>query len=100
MNLLTKEDLKNLPALYSTEETKDPIVYTKLFHPLGNATWLLTEYESETKMAFGLAYIHEVELGYISIEELEEVVILGLKVERDMSFKPKPLSQARKESGL
>lgn len=100
MKLLTQEDLKNLPALYSTEEIEDPIVQVKLFHPLGAATWLLTEYNPETKIAFGLAKIHESELGYVSIQELEELKIHGLGVERDTSFKPKKLSEARKENNL
>lgn len=95
--LLTKIDLENLPKLYETEEQEDPIVYVKLFHPLGAATWLLTEYNPETKIAFGYAYITEGELGYISLEELEELNIAGLKVERDSSWTPKKLSIAKKD---
>ncbi len=95
--LLKKIDLENLPKLYETEEEEDPIVYVKLFHPLGGATWLLTEYNPETKIAFGYAYITEGELGYISLEELEELNIAGLKVERDISWIPKKLSMAKQE---
>jgi len=95
--LLTKIDLENLPALYETEEQEDPIVYVKLFHPLCGATWLLTEYNPETNICFGYAYITDGELGYISLEELEELNIAGLKVERDSSWTPKKLSEAKKE---
>jgi len=97
MSLLTKIDLENLPKLYETEEQEDPIVHVKLFHPMGGSTWLLTEYEPETKMAFGYAYITDGELGYIPLEELEQINIAGLKVERDNYFTPKPLSKAKKE---
>ena len=100
MSLLTNEDLKNLPALYSTEDIKDPIVQTKLFHPFGSATWFLTEYDPENKLGFGLVHIQETELGYIPMEEIENIRVHGLGVERDSSFKPKPLSEARKEAGL
>jgi len=100
MSLLTKEDLENLPKLYETEEEENPTVQVKLFHPLGTATWLLTEYEPETKMAFGYAYITDGELGYIPLSELEKINIGGLKVERDTSFKPMKLSEAKKECNL
>lgn len=95
--LLTKIDLENLPKLYETEEQEDPIVYVKLFHPLGAATWLLTEYNPETKIAFGYAYITDGELGYIPLNELEQLNIAGLKVERDNYWTPKKLSEAKKE---
>ena len=100
MSLLTKIDLENLPKLYETEGQEDPIVHVKLFHPLGGSTWLLTEYEPETKIAFGYAFITDGELGYIPMSELEEINISGLKVERDFSWTPKKLSLAKKELGI
>ncbi len=100
MKLLTAKDLKNLPALYATEDIEDPIAQVKLFHPLGGATWFLTEYNPDTKIGFGLAHIQETELGYISIEELQNLNLGGLGVERDTSFKPKKLSEARQDAGL
>jgi len=69
----------------------------KLFHPLGAATWFLTEYNPETKIAFGLAHIQETELGYISMEELAGIEIMGLTIEREISFKPTKLSECRKD---
>ena len=53
MELITKEFeelFKNYP-LYSQDGCKDPLVIAKLF--IGNATWYLTEYNQETKTAFG-----------------------------------------------
>ena len=98
MALLTKVDLENLPKLYETEDIEDPIVQVKLFHPLGGqATWFLTEFDPETQMAFGFAFITDGELGYIPLKELEEINISGLKVERDNFWTPKPLSEAKKE---
>jgi 5-formaminoimidazole-4-carboxamide-1-beta-D-ribofuranosyl 5'-monophosphate synthetase len=100
MSLLTKQDLKNLPELYETEEEIDPIVHVKLFHPMGKATWLLTEYNQKDKIAFGYAYITDGELGYISLEEIENLEIGGLRVERDNWFTPKKLSEAKQELNL
>jgi len=100
MSLLTKIDLENLPKLYETEEIEDPIVHVKLFHPLGGSTWLLTEYEPETKLGFGYAFITDGELGYIPLQELEQINIAGLKVERDNYWTPKTLSKAKKELSI
>ena len=98
MKLLTKKDLENLPALYSTEDQKDPIVQVKLFHPLGQAAWYLTEFDGED-LAFGFCIIQESELGYVSMQELKDLNIGGLKIERDTSFTPKKLSEIKKELG-
>lgn len=96
--LITKS--ANLPALYSTENTKDPMVRVKLFTPWTGWTWFLTEYNEDDKLAFGYAHNAQdpdgAELGYISIEELESVKgPFGLRVERDIHFKPMPLSQVK-----
>ena len=38
--------------LYSQENKSDPIVRVKLFDPYGRATWYITEYSPDTKIAF------------------------------------------------
>jgi hypothetical protein len=67
----------------------EPVV--KLFTPDGNATWLLTEIDVHTGLAFGLCDLGlgEPELGYVSFAELETVRgPLGLSIERDLHFAP------------
>ena len=92
MKLFTKEILNKLPPLYtnsekSMEETK---VILKLFNPCGAGTWYITEYDPEEKLAFGFANLGDsecAELGYVSIQELEDFRgPLGLGIERDMHF--------------
>jgi len=63
-----------IPALYSQEEAKDLLVYVSV--KIGQAFWLLTEFDPEKKIAFGWAELFAGggELGYISIKELEEAV--------------------------
>jgi len=86
-----------LPALYSQESEEDPTVYLKFFNPCGSQSWFLTEYDPEDNMAFGYVDLGEPELGYFSITELEEIVLpMGLKIERDISFEPKHLSEVKK----
>jgi len=89
-----------LPALYSQESVKDPMVRIKLFTPWTGWTWLLTEYDPAENLAFGFAYNSAMpdcaELGYIDIGELESVRgPFGLRIERDIHWTPMPLSQAK-----
>lgn len=94
MKLFTKEILKKLPPLYSQEKVEDPIAQVKLFNPCGAGTWYLSEYDPEDKIAFGLCVIHEAELGNVYIPELEEYKgPLGIGIERDLHWSPRPLSQ-------
>lgn len=104
MKLLTKTIEKLLPALKS-QDGKDPAtvkVPLKLFHPVGNWTWFLTEYDPETREFFGLVQGHEIEYGYVSLDELETVVgRMGLKIERDLHWDPNTtLADVRKSLGM
>jgi hypothetical protein len=89
MKLLTKEILEKLPALGTTAEktAEDIPVIVKFFDPCSQWTWYATEYDSESKVFFGLVYGFEVELGYFSLAELESYQgNWGLGIERDMHF--------------
>ncbi|MFA6145537.1 MAG: DUF2958 domain-containing protein [Sulfurimonas sp.] len=91
--LISDKQRNTLPPLYSTEEIPDPIAHIKLFTPDSNWTWYITEYSQEEDLCFGLIIGHETELGYFSLNELKEVRgAMGLKIERDIHFKPERLS--------
>ena len=92
MKLLTKKLEEQLPPLYSTDgEGYDAVAVVKFFHPLSTWTWYATEYDPETRTFFGLVDGHCKELGYFSLDELESVIVRGLKIERDLYFKPTKL---------
>jgi len=102
MMLLTKEIRKRLPPLYSTEKDPDPIIRVKFFNPCGAGTWYVLEgelspdpdYPPGDYLFFGLCDIHEKELGYFNLKELESVRLrFGLRIERDLHFGEKPLSK-------
>jgi hypothetical protein len=106
--LLDAESRAKLPALYSQEEKGlDAIAQVKFFTPDSNWTWYASEgseieanqYSDALEgdkdfLCFGLVSGFEVELGYFSLKELEEVHgPLGLPIERDKHYEPKTLRQ-------
>tara|TARA_R110000782_G_scaffold161794_1_gene253768 strand:+ start:132 stop:437 length:306 start_codon:yes stop_codon:yes gene_type:complete len=91
MKLFTKAQKENLIKNHMETQNSDESikhkVVVKLFNPSGIGTWYLTELNPDTNIAFGLADLHEKELGYIDISELENVKLpMGLKIERDLHY--------------
>ena len=93
--LITKAIENKLPALYGQEGATDPIVHLKLFTPWANWTWYVTERSEDTLFGLCVNKWGE-ELGYASLEELKGLRgPFGLRVERDASWRPTPLSKVR-----
>ena len=91
MTLLPKELEKTLPPLYATEKiaTAEKIKKIKFFTPDSSWSLYVVEWDKEEKIFFGFVKGHYGEFGYFSLKELEEVRgPLGLKIERDLHFKP------------
>ena len=98
-SLISKEILKNIPKLYETEDENDPICHIKLFTPDSNFTWYIIEVSIDENLCYGYVVGLENELGYFSLNELQEVRgSLGLPVEIDSSFKPTKLSIIKKHT--
>ncbi len=96
MELIPNEIKDKIPKLYDTEDISDPIVHIKLF--LDRWTWYITELSINDDICFGYVVSpYESELGYFSLEELKSLRgRLGTWVERDLFFKPTPLSKIKK----
>lgn len=93
MKLLTEELRKTIPPLYSTEHEEDPLVRVNFFTPDSNWTWYVLEFDGEDTF-FGLVEGFATELGYFSLSEMESARgPLGMSIERDLYFKPTPLSK-------
>jgi len=94
MKLLTAADLKRLPKIRAQEKLgMNAIAYVKFFTPDSSWTWYATEFDGKDEF-FGLVKGLETELGYFSLSELQSARgPMGLPIERDMYFKPTPLSQ-------
>jgi DUF2958 family protein len=118
MKVLTKEILRKLPALYSQENEKDPLVICKFFDPTGSWTWYAyegspvdengyfdTDNEKVDFLFFGLVIGFMPEFGYFSLNELIKAKqglsgIQALPIERDAFFKPCRLSEIKKKHGI
>ena len=97
-NLIPKEIKEQIPKLYDTEDSKDPIAYVKLF--IDGWTWYITELSIDDDICFGYVVSpFGSELGYFSLNEIQEVKgSLGTKVERDLYFTPTQLYKIKKAS--
>lgn len=95
MKLITKAIAQQIPALYAQDgKGMEATAFVKFFTPWTNWTWYVTEMDPETGECFGLVDGFERELGYFTIEELESISgPAGLKIERDLHWTPKPLSE-------
>ncbi len=88
--MLTKADMAKLPAMYSQEKVKDPIVWVKFFNPYGGGTWLATEYDGKDTFFGYVMGLGGDELGYFSLREMK-----SNKIERERHWKPMELSKAK-----
>lgn len=88
MKMLTEELRQRLPALYSTENEQDPTLQVKFFTPWTCWTWYAAEFDG-SDLFFGLVQGLDEEWGYFSLQEIESIRGPGgLRIERDLYFKP------------
>jgi hypothetical protein len=103
MKLLTAAGRRALPALYSQEDLGyDAVAHVKFFDPCGAATWYATEFDGEDTF-FGLCDLGLgfPEIGYFSLSELQSVRgPLGLRIERDLYWTPRPLHECKVAGAL
>tara|TARA_Y100000296_G_C5099782_1_gene219327 strand:+ start:168 stop:464 length:297 start_codon:yes stop_codon:yes gene_type:complete len=95
MKLLTQAIRKQLPTIGATEgQGREAVAQVKFFTPWSNWTWYGVEYDTDQHLFYGLVDGFDKELGYFSLDELEQVSgPLGMKIERDIYFDPTPLSE-------
>lgn len=107
MMILTKMIEKQLIKNHETNRVQlsSPIDFEPVVKLLGGTTcsWLLTEYNPDTDLYFGLADLGMgfAELGYVNRTEIEQIRFkpFGLKIERDRYFRPdKTLNEYAKAS--
>ncbi len=88
-SLLTAAQFRKLVANNSKRD-QDHAPVVKFFNPAGGATWLISELDPSTGVAFGLCDVGEPELGYVNLQEFVDLrgkLRFGLGIERDLWFK-------------
>ena len=91
MKLLTKRHRERLLKNGRNPDRDHPPA-VKFFNPCGAATWLFSELGEDGDTLFGLGDLGfgTPELGYSSLAEIAAIrVRFGLRIERDLHFRPK-----------
>lgn len=80
--LLTKEIERQLPPLYGTEGTPlaEKMLWVKFFLPGSNYTAYAAEYSPQERQFWGLVKGQEIEWGYFSLDEMEQIVRVPIKI--------------------
>lgn len=117
LRLMPESLLKEFDRIGRQENSRDPVIVAKFFCPSSSATWYATEFDPETANFFG--YVKGVggvdEWGMFSLDDLQriripvEIVFYDrltkktshaksfARVERDVHFTPRRLSEALPE---
>ncbi len=86
-----------IPGIYKSSGD-DPVVWAKLFTPDSNWTWYITEATRDD--CFGYVVGMASEWGYFSLREIASARgPFGLRIERDLWWRPKLASQVMREEG-
>jgi len=93
-NKPTNEELAKLPRMYSGENVplKKKVIHMHFF--IAGCDWYATEYDAEDQIFFGFVVLNgdlqNAEWGNFSLQELSDVRVKFLEVDRDLYWEPKP----------
>lgn len=96
----TEEELKTLPDLYETENVslEKKIIHMHFF--IGGCDWYVSEYGLSDRLFFGYAILNNdlqnAEWGYVSYDELRDINVRGIEIDRDLYWKPTPAAKVQK----
>ena len=91
-NKPSDQELAQLPRFYSTENVplKKKVLHLHFF--LGDCDWYAAEYSPDERIFFGFACLNGdlemAEWGYFSLDELLNLKVKLLEVDRDLHFPP------------
>ena len=95
---LPEEISRQIPKLYETERIQigDKTAYLRYFMPFSPYTCYVLEADRNTGDMFALVNLgYGWELGYTSLGEIESVDVRGIRIERDIHFKPTRLHEIK-----
>tara|TARA_Y100001970_G_scaffold135340_1_gene166603 strand:+ start:1116 stop:1433 length:318 start_codon:yes stop_codon:yes gene_type:complete len=98
MELLTKEIKTKAEKQYDLGSDMDQNVVAKFFNPVGQGTWYLMNKSPEDNYCWGIVDLFAVEVGSFDLNELKELELpMGMKIERDLYFKPRKAKELFEE---
>lgn len=83
-----------MPRLYDTENTpwEQKVIYEHFF--IGGSDWYVAEYDPNDRLLFGYAVLNQdyqnSEWGYFSLDELKDVRVQGIEIDRDLHWHEQP----------
>ena len=86
MKLLTKAIINKATRQYPKGADMEQMVVAKFFNPFGRGTWYLMNMDGD--YCWGIVDGNAVEVGSFSMNELKQIKIMGLGIERDRHFEP------------
>jgi hypothetical protein len=96
ISLIPPEIAREIPKLNATQEQPDPVAHVKFFTRWTDWAWFIIEFDGSDQ-CFALVHGFEVELGHVSLQEIQSVRGPGgLLVERDPYFLPSVISRLRR----
>ena len=93
----TEADLIKLPARCENKDKplREQVIQMHFF--LGGCDWFVTEFDAEEGLFFCFAILNNdllnAEWGYSSLQEMSDIDINGLQVDRDLHWKQRPADQ-------
>lgn len=96
MELMTKEITEKAQKQFPQGSDMKQMVVAKFFDPTGSWTWyLMNQDPKDTDYLWGIVKGFEIEMGSFSLSELSNLKTspLGLGIERDLYFTPKPAQE-------
>ena len=98
-NAPSKKRLAKIPRLYETEKVplRDKLIHLHFF--IGGCDWYIAEFDGDD-LFWGFAILNNdyemAEWGYFSLQELSELKVSFLEVDRDLYWKPKRACEIEK----
>lgn len=95
MKLITKAIAKTAQKQFSKGSDMAQLVVAKFFDPCGSWSWyLMNQDPGDPDYLWGIVKGSEIEVGSFSLSELSNHKgALGIGIERDLRFAPKPASE-------
>ena len=96
----SEEELRELPSINTNANTPWKEIIIHQHYILDACDWFMAEYDPQGKIFFGFAILNDdlvnAEWGYVSFEELRDVNVRGIEVDRDLHWRSRPASEVER----